>query len=630
MSQYSGQWKNDIPHGVGTLLWLEDSGINKVLRNRYEGNFEQGLRNGLGTFYYANGSTYEGNWVNNKKQGYAVYTDENGEVSHCFFINDRLVRKIHVADSLIQVLSDNSKVKSKYSLFKDGKDKSDEASSKSRPLIPNQNSQPDTVPQAPPANRRDRLAPVSLQGQHTPAGNVSPDLTSPANRRTDSPSRIANLAPTLTEAPVAPALRTENTAQNQPASLELVKSIPIHGNPEGGITNDAENLYQQLVDLRDIVSEDQLPRVMHQISEVLLRYHSQMKQWYHACAQDSNHEYEEGFFMDLSGFTKFIYDNRLLNGKANLPNLCRLLAKYGGKEFELHFDQTKIEDEVELMKKYDFESSDIETELSRFEDRSYVHKKIEGLLIEDAENRSKRKAQQYSGKKVLLFRSFVNALVRLVYLKTGSIFKLPSHIDRIFSKRISPLMAGEIKPKKIVHEEFTIISKSKPVVDKFRAELRSIYDIRRARSFKYSEGDMIDIKSVFVVLKEFGLLKYSNLEEQLNTWLIFERTHDPEESVFRLISKLIQKGKPDERIDQRIKPVILSKLHSEIDFDEFCELFILFVCKSKEVSSKLTIFANKLNNTLKTVLESSDKIVKNIKSKPKTVRCWPRTQKDHE
>lgn len=600
------------------------------MRNRYEGSFEQGLRNGLGTFYYANGSTYEGSWANNKKQGYAVYTDENGEVSHCFFINDRLVRKIHVADSLLQVLSDNSKVKSKYSLFKDGKDKSDEASSKSRPLIANQNSQPDMVPSNSQPNRRDRLAPVAPAGLHTSNSNLNPDLPSPPNGRTSSPSRSVNQAPTLTEAPGTAAPRAANNSQNQPVSLELVKSIPIHGNPEGGVSSDSENLYQQLIDLRDIVSEDQLPRVMHQLSEVLLRFHSQMKQWYHACAQDSSHEYEEGFFMDLSGFTKFIYDNRLLNGKANLPNLCRLLAKYGGKEFDLHFDQTKIEDEVELMKKYDFESSDIETELSRFEDKSYVQKKIEGLLIEDADNRAKRKAQQYSGKKVLLFRSFVNALVRLVYLKTGSIFKLPNHIDRIFSKRISPLMAGEIKPKKIVHEEHAIISKSKPVIDKFRAELRSIYDIRRARSFKFSEGDMIDIKSVFLVLRDFGLLKYSNLEEQLNTWLIFERTHDPEESVFRLISKLIQKGKPDERIDQRIKPVILSKLHSEIEFDEFCELFVLFVCKAKEVSSKLTIFANKLNNTLKTVLESSDKIVKNIKAKPKVARHWPRTQKDYE
>jgi hypothetical protein len=436
--------------------------------------------------------------------------------------------------------------------------------------------------------------------------------------------------PTLNETSGLAPPRTGHGAADPPATLEQVKSIPMHANPDGGVSSDSENLYQQLVDLRDIVSEDQLPRVMHQISEVLLRYHSQMKQWYQACSQDSSHEYEEGFFMDLSGFTKFVYDNRLLNGKANLPNLCRLLAKYGGKEFALHFDQTKIEDDVELMKKYDFESNDIENELSRFEDKSYVQKKIEGLLIEDADNRAKRKAQQYSGKKVLLFRSFVNALVRLIYLKTGSIFKLPSHIDRIFSKRVALLMAGEIKPKKIVHEEHAIISKSKAVIDKFKTELRSIYEIRRARSFKYADGDMIDIKTAFLLLREFGLLKYSTLEEQLNTWLIFERTHDPEESVFRLITKLIQKGKADDRIDQRIKPVILSKLHSEIEFDEFCELFVLFVCKSKEVSSKLTVFANKLNNTLKGILDVSDKIVKAVRTKPKAVRSWPRTQKDHE
>ena len=120
--KYEGEWSNDLPNGVGTLIWIEDSGVNKVLRNRYSGNFVNGLREGLGIFYYANGSTYEGYWIQNKKHGYAMYTNENGEVSHCYFRNDRLVRKIEVTDNLINSFANNQEIKTKYTKYKSRKE----------------------------------------------------------------------------------------------------------------------------------------------------------------------------------------------------------------------------------------------------------------------------------------------------------------------------------------------------------------------------------------------------------------------------------------------------------------------------------------------------------------------------
>jgi len=45
------------------------------MRNRYEGNWKIGVREGFGIFYYANGSKYEGYWKNNMKEGYSFYTD---------------------------------------------------------------------------------------------------------------------------------------------------------------------------------------------------------------------------------------------------------------------------------------------------------------------------------------------------------------------------------------------------------------------------------------------------------------------------------------------------------------------------------------------------------------------------
>lgn len=215
-------------------------------------------------------------------------------------------------------------------------------------------------------------------------------------------------------------------------------------------------------------------------------------------------------------------------------------------------------------------------------------------------------------------------------MKTGSTFKLAGHIEKILSKRVTPLMAGEIKPKKIVSEEGPIISKSKAVLDKYKPELDRLFGIGRKKAYKFAEGDLIDIKTTLLLFKELGILKYDSLEDKHHTWMVMERLHDPEESIFRLVTKLIQKGKPDDRIDSRIKLVIIPKLHMELTQEEFNELFVIFFCKSKEISPKVTTFANKLSNTLKTFFEGINPVIKQITKKKREPRTFPMSKKDEE
>lgn len=116
--------------------------------------------------------------------------------------------------------------------------------------------------------------------------------------------------------------------------------------------------------------------------------------------------------MDQGSLWKFITNNRLNNGKLNTVNLSRLLARYGHKEFDIHFEANKIKDEVDLIQKYDFESSEIESELSRFDDPEYMAGKIESFLLEDFVYNKKRLKNMYNPSKILLFRSFINAIIR--------------------------------------------------------------------------------------------------------------------------------------------------------------------------------------------------------------------------
>lgn len=52
-------------------MWIlkREDGSRYSQSNQYVGDFVCGHRHGHGTFYYADGAVYEGEWRNNKKHG---------------------------------------------------------------------------------------------------------------------------------------------------------------------------------------------------------------------------------------------------------------------------------------------------------------------------------------------------------------------------------------------------------------------------------------------------------------------------------------------------------------------------------------------------------------------------------
>ena len=59
---YTGNWLDDKPHGFGEHIWGDTSSksLFKQLCNVYRGFWLNGLREGQGTFFYANGTQYTG------------------------------------------------------------------------------------------------------------------------------------------------------------------------------------------------------------------------------------------------------------------------------------------------------------------------------------------------------------------------------------------------------------------------------------------------------------------------------------------------------------------------------------------------------------------------------------------
>ncbi|CAN0430474.1 unnamed protein product, partial [Hapterophycus canaliculatus] len=80
---YEGEWENDLQHGQGTFyfadsscfrgLWVQGKKKKGVFTyssgGRYIGELQGGRRHGRGSFLYPDGSSYEGQWQDNVKHG---------------------------------------------------------------------------------------------------------------------------------------------------------------------------------------------------------------------------------------------------------------------------------------------------------------------------------------------------------------------------------------------------------------------------------------------------------------------------------------------------------------------------------------------------------------------------------
>jgi len=102
--QYTGLWEDSRPHGEGSHTWFvtdpsQDPGTGaaqqqqqqqqkqRQLNNRYSGQWNLGKREGVGTFYYANGAYYRGEWKAHTREGHGRHTFEDGRAFEGSFVN---------------------------------------------------------------------------------------------------------------------------------------------------------------------------------------------------------------------------------------------------------------------------------------------------------------------------------------------------------------------------------------------------------------------------------------------------------------------------------------------------------------------------------------------------------------
>ncbi len=73
--QYIGDWKNNKKEGYGIKVYDN--------KDKYEGNWKNGLRHGKGTYWVCIGKNkfrklYTGDWYENKKEGLGIFFYDDG------------------------------------------------------------------------------------------------------------------------------------------------------------------------------------------------------------------------------------------------------------------------------------------------------------------------------------------------------------------------------------------------------------------------------------------------------------------------------------------------------------------------------------------------------------------------
>ena len=87
---FEGAWKNDMRHGKGTLVrhgeriegrWKNDNrntnGQQIIIDDdggEYNGWIVDGKRHGIGTYKFADGTIYQGQWFKDEIRGYGIMT----------------------------------------------------------------------------------------------------------------------------------------------------------------------------------------------------------------------------------------------------------------------------------------------------------------------------------------------------------------------------------------------------------------------------------------------------------------------------------------------------------------------------------------------------------------------------
>lgn len=306
--------------------------------NHYLGQFKNGLRDGLGSFYYADGSRYQGQWKDGMKHGIAEHTRDDGSCTDGVFENDRMTVKLAT-----RLDEKDSLLSNPYTNIDDIQDVGNSTFVEATPNAANKTNNQlgeeelkDLV-----ESRIDVLNNTQshLQQNNPLLNQTNVSLLAPPGNRQESLTSSKKLEGN-TPKPLAGAARRANKANLNPVPKPVVTHL--QANPYLGLIN--------IDDLLEKLPTEERFSVSPVMLESFLRMHSILKEIYTNYSKDHPGKNRNGAVLTREEWWRFIRQFRLCTCRATPPQIDRLIANGKKNNFNLESTIVDITATVEKVK----------------------------------------------------------------------------------------------------------------------------------------------------------------------------------------------------------------------------------------------------------------------------------------
>ncbi|KAL4483811.1 hypothetical protein ABPG72_006186 [Tetrahymena utriculariae] len=698
--KYFGNWSNNLQNGFGVHIWLENKGEKKMFRNRYEGQWLDGERHGYGVFYYANGSKYEGQWAKNLKEGFAIFTEDNGNVIQGTFKGDKLIQNIldkpllslnlddldktDLNNSISQTLSPQTMTNSKKNTknIKEGSPlpkKSILGTFLSKPLIQQKSSSVlqassasiNNIPQDnqklsstfKPANQLNEANKEEKQNQNNNAANKSILGTEGASNLPTKRSNENN--------------KDQIKDQQQDTKKTTKKDQKKDQQKEDEQKQLQENPYNTLLDYSDLDINFQDAQAAHKnLNTVLLRHNSNFIQWYKECSQRYESTLgEKSFTMDMQQIWKFLKEIKIFGGCVTQSSINRLFHRGRKNYYSIQANENELLTELEAIKalgRYITEDERKDLKLVEFlqayKKRIKYEKLLTGNIYEQDPNQETEEIYYtkviniHGMSQPILYRHFVDILVRVAFLRSKIPDQLHLELEKIIEQHIKPFFENKKKnmknSSKLNEDELqSYFNKSKLIKHGCMDNLHQIFDkiktVNRSSKFGYSDETCL-LQGLIKVLKSCDIIK--NEADQNFLYFILEQGFDPSLTLGQIDQMIKDREKEREKEQQKVsnkraqvkasnqrkktpdfkkmkEEKINILINTELIFSEFIKLILVYTIKNIKdlhpkidddvLEKKVCQMIEKINK--KTVNYNDPRLIQTQKKK-----IWPTSIKDEQ
>ena len=87
LSLNTGIFLTNAINDFNQIKYSHEKQILYYIDGRYEGDVQNGKKEGNGKYYFNNGEKYEGDYKNDKREGKGIYYYNDGKIENCYYLN---------------------------------------------------------------------------------------------------------------------------------------------------------------------------------------------------------------------------------------------------------------------------------------------------------------------------------------------------------------------------------------------------------------------------------------------------------------------------------------------------------------------------------------------------------------